>query len=266
MRENTISVIIPVYNGEDTIEKCIKSVLKQSKIELVKEIIVVNDGSTDSTQEIVESMIKKNSLIKLVNQQNSGVSKTRNNGIKLALGEWIALLDADDEWFLDKLSKQSEIIDCYNPIMVSCNIRKTVQKIGFFKENKVIKVKPIDMMIRSFPQTSTVLIKKVVFDNLCFNEDQSHTEDINLFTKICSQYDYYHLNEWLVLYGNNKNQFSKHKGLSSDIKAMNNGAKRNLKEFCKLGIINYPLYIVLYVFNEIKYIRRIIKSLTAKSI
>ena len=88
-----ISVIIPTYNRINLIENAINSVLKQSK--KPHDIIVVDDGSDDGTSEMIQ---KKYSSIKLVRQKNSGVITGRNNGIKHAKGDWIALLDSDDEW------------------------------------------------------------------------------------------------------------------------------------------------------------------------
>lgn len=265
MKDGQISIVIPVYNGEKDILYCISSILKQTRLSLIKEIIIINDGSTDNTENIIQEIKKATSTtLKLINQKNLGVSVARNRGIEIALGEWIAFLDSDDEWVNNKLELQEGIIDKYNPIMTAGNIRNTSQIIGLIKSGKIIKVNPLDMMIRSFPQTSTVMIKKKVFNEIMFNEDQSHSEDLNLFTKVCYKYDYYHLNEQLVVYGNNKNQFAKHNGLSSNIKLMNKGAKRNLYEFYKLGIIRRPFYYCLIIFNEIKYIRRILRSIIAK--
>lgn len=264
MKKKSISVIIPAYNSEDSIVECVESVINQTKFELIKEIIIINDGSTDFTEIILEKLNTKYDLIKIISQKNQGVSKSRNKGIKISTGEWIAFLDADDKWIETKLEKQSIIIDNYNPLMIAGNVKKELQKVGINNTERVVKVNPIDMLIRSFPQTSTVLIKKKVFDNLLFNEDQSYSEDINLFTKICYKFNYYHLNEQVVIYGNNKNQFGKHKGLSSNIKAMNKGARRNLKEYKSMGIINKKLYIFFSIFNELKYLRRIIKMIYAR--
>lgn len=98
------SVIIPLYNKADTILGAINSIFNQTYKPF--EIIIINDGSTDNSKEIVESI--KNPLIKLFNKKNEGVSITRNFGIHKANCEFIAFLDADDEWlpnFLDEISK-----------------------------------------------------------------------------------------------------------------------------------------------------------------
>lgn len=92
--EQIISVIIPAYNAEKYIGESIESVLSQGIDDL--EIIVVNDGSKDNTETIVRKLREKNTNIRLINQENSGVSVARNNGIKNATGKWITFLDADD--------------------------------------------------------------------------------------------------------------------------------------------------------------------------
>ena len=105
-----ISVIIPVYNSEKTIIRALNSVFNQTTINNILEIIIVNDGSRDSSVSLINDFKKKNSIIPiiLVNQENSGVSSARNIGIKKSSGDWIALLDSDDEWLNDKIEGYGE--------------------------------------------------------------------------------------------------------------------------------------------------------------
>lgn len=98
------SVIIPLYNKADYILKAVDSVLNQSFQEF--ELIIVNDGSTDDSLEKIK--IRPDNRIRVINQQNSGVSTTRNNGVAYATQEFIAFLDADDWWdptFLEEMNK-----------------------------------------------------------------------------------------------------------------------------------------------------------------
>lgn len=90
-----ISVIIPVYNGEQFIETAINSVINQTYTNY--EIIVVNDGSVDNTREIVNKIAFKNEKIKLINKENAGVSVARNIGVRETTGEYLTFLDADDK-------------------------------------------------------------------------------------------------------------------------------------------------------------------------
>lgn len=89
-----VSVLIPVYNTEKYLSKCIDSVINQTLKDI--EIVIVNDGSKDNSQIIIEQYAKKDSRIKYCVQENSGLGATRNKGIELATGEYIAFLDSDD--------------------------------------------------------------------------------------------------------------------------------------------------------------------------
>ncbi|WBW98954.1 glycosyltransferase [Oceanirhabdus sp. W0125-5] len=89
-----ISVIVPVYNAEQYIQQCIESLLCQTLKEC--EFIFINDGSEDKSREVIEEYIKLDNRIKLINQENQGVSMARNTGIHFATGEYIGFVDADD--------------------------------------------------------------------------------------------------------------------------------------------------------------------------
>lgn len=96
-----ISVVIPLYNKENSIRTAVECALRQTCS--VREVIIVDDGSTDGSAEVVKGLIKEyfwrgDGRIRLVSQTNSGVSAARNTGIREAKGEWIAFLDADDIW------------------------------------------------------------------------------------------------------------------------------------------------------------------------
>lgn len=99
---NEISVIIPVYNGEKTIRETIHSVLNQSFTSL--EIIAINDGSNDSTLEIIKSI--DDSRLQVFSYPNAGLAASRNRGISHATGKFISFIDADDLWTSDKLESQ----------------------------------------------------------------------------------------------------------------------------------------------------------------
>lgn len=93
----SISIIIPAYNAEKTIGRCLDSILAQEKMENIKEVLVIDDGSKDSTAEIVKSFEIRFPVIKLIQKENGGVSSARNVGIKAATGEYILFCDSDDE-------------------------------------------------------------------------------------------------------------------------------------------------------------------------
>lgn len=105
-----ISVVIPLYNKETTIKHSLKSVLVQDYDDI--EVIVVNDGSTDKSVEVVKSI--NDPRIVVIEQENGGPSKARNTGIRKAKGEWLVTLDADDELVEHALSKMIKEAEKYN--------------------------------------------------------------------------------------------------------------------------------------------------------
>lgn len=106
MNNTSISVIIPAYNNRDFILQAVSSVLNQTI--KASEIIVVDDGSSDNTSDLIKSKFK-NQVI-LLKQKNQGISAARNLGIKKSTGEYIAFLDADDIWLEDKLEMQLQAL------------------------------------------------------------------------------------------------------------------------------------------------------------
>ena len=89
-----VTIIIPMYNAEKSIEKCVMSVATQ--VDINDEIIIINDGSTDNSLEICNRLKKQYSCIKIINQENKGVGSARNSGIVNAKCDWICFLDSDD--------------------------------------------------------------------------------------------------------------------------------------------------------------------------
>ncbi|SUC45396.1 Chondroitin polymerase [Providencia stuartii] len=106
-----VSVVIPCYNSENWIAKAIQSIDNQTFKNI--EIIIVDDGSTDNSVNVIKN-IKISLPILIINQENSGPSLARNNGVKYAKGDYIAFLDADDEWHPDKIQTQLDALDLNN--------------------------------------------------------------------------------------------------------------------------------------------------------
>ncbi|QKJ30434.1 glycosyltransferase [Mucilaginibacter mali] len=109
MTKPLISVIMPAFNAEKHMAESVETVINQTYQNW--ELIIVNDGSTDSTGAIAQQYALADKRIKLINQQNKKLSAARNTGIKASTGDWIAFLDADDLWVTDKLEKQIDIIN-----------------------------------------------------------------------------------------------------------------------------------------------------------
>lgn len=106
MNKQLISIIVPVYNAEEYIERCINSLVNQTYQNI--EIILINDGSTDRSKDICDSYAKKDKRIKVINQKNCGVSTARNKGMDVAKGEYLCFVDSDDyvsNEFIEKMYK-----------------------------------------------------------------------------------------------------------------------------------------------------------------
>ncbi|WP_432454640.1 MULTISPECIES: glycosyltransferase family 2 protein [unclassified Agarivorans] len=187
MQDNlTVSVIIPAYNAQSFIEKAILSVLAQSAV--ASEIIVVNDGSSDATADILSGYLDR---IIYIEQQNAGVSAARNAGISVATSDLIAFLDADDYWHPDKLAIQLEAMQ-ENPHWVACYTRdcsddselnQTETESGLTFEDKTIE----QIFINPYLTTSTVLVKRELLLSIgLFDTRLLTAEDIDVYYKIAS--------------------------------------------------------------------------------
>ncbi len=204
-----ISVVIPTFNRISLVARAIDSVLKQSLNPY--EIIVVDDGSDDGTSEMINNKYKS---IKLIQQQNNGVSAARNNGIKHAKGDWIGLLDSDDEWTekklenqADRLIKTPEYDFCHtNEIWirngVRVNQRKKHEKYGGYIFDKCLDICRIS--------PSTVLFRKNILDHVGWFDSQLPVcEDYDLWLRITSEYRILFIDEPLIIkYGGHDDQLS----------------------------------------------------------
>ena len=204
-----ISVVIPTFNRISLVARAIDSVLKQSLNPY--EIIVVDDGSDDGTSEMIKNKYKS---IKLIQQQNNGVSAARNNGIKHAKGDWIGLLDSDDEWTekklenqADRLIKTPEYDFCHtNEIWirngVRVNQRKKHQKYGGYIFDKCLDICRIS--------PSSTLFKKNILEHVgWFDTKLPVCEDYDLWLRITADYKILFVDEPLIIkYGGHTDQLS----------------------------------------------------------
>lgn len=192
--ETLVSIIIPVYNGEKYIYKCINSIKRQTYTNI--EIIIINDGSNDKTKEILEKLKEKDSRIKILNKDNEGVSKARNDGIKLSNGEYIIFVDADDyiendmvEILLnDVKEKNVNIARCnYQYVKENGTIEKNVDILYKLDQEYISGIELIDNIINRKTNAFSVLliIKKELIQKNSFNFKLSLMEDVAFYTQLC---------------------------------------------------------------------------------
>ena len=228
-----ISVIIPTFNRKKTLKRAMQSVLMQSYAPY--EIIVIDDGSNDGTKEWLKDNFPN---VKYIYQMNSGVSSARNKGIKFARGDWIALLDSDDEWLPSKLKDQANEIESNpaakflhtNEIWIRNGVRVNQMK-KHKKYGGYIFEKCLDMC-RISP--SSVLIKKDIFDEIgMFDETLKVCEDYDLWLRFASKYPVHFLDQPLIKkYGGHSDQLSK---VDDGIESYR---IRSLKKIMNSGILN----------------------------
>lgn len=260
------SVVIPAYNSEKYIVDALDSVYKQTAFRYIGEVIVVNDGSTDKTKEIISEYKHANMKyipLILINQKNSGVSVARNIGVKAAHYEWIAFLDSDDEWHIDKIQLQIEIVK-------QIGERNIDALGGSFYGNKLtilgkryvtlFKANIKQICIKNFPQPSTAIIKRNVFNQIGgFDKNCKYAEDGKFFLEVAYRFNLYYDPRQIIEFGHGKRGFGS-TGLSGNMKEMYKGNIDNIKLLLHKRRISYWFYIFLRGFYFLKYIRRIIIS------
>lgn len=216
MNESLISIVIPAYNSEKYIAEAIESAMSQVAIEF--EIIVINDGSTDTTMNVVSNYKQH---IRIINQDNSGPAAARNNGVSNAKGQYIAFLDSDDLWLPEKLMVQFRKINDGYPIVYSNrfnigeirDLPKIQSEIIEFPEGKIWN----KLLNGNMITTSSVIIKKDIFEEFNgFREELPYCEDWDLWLRCAEKYDIGFNKEPLVKYrihdgGVSKNFVKMHK-------------------------------------------------------
>lgn len=189
MSENKpkISIIIPAYNAEITIRKCIESVLNQTYQDF--ELIIINDGSEDSTGSICDEYNSKDNRIRVIHQKNQGVSSARNIGINRANGEYTAFVDSDD-WietdYIENLLSASSNYDFVFTNMISREGGHVINE----NKNVIIINDTLKTLIRDFNILTTTgpcckLFKTniLIENNIYFPADISFGEDAIFFLK-----------------------------------------------------------------------------------
>lgn len=138
------SLIIPSYNVEAYLHDCINSIIQQSDYLKYTEVIIINDGSKDKTQQIADLYAQEYPFIKVYHQNNGGLSRARNNGLTYANGDYIWFIDADDWISTQSLKTLYDIISLYSPDMVmfnACNVISNNESRNRIKFNNVNRIK-----------------------------------------------------------------------------------------------------------------------------
>ena len=209
MTDILISVIVPTFNRKDMLSRALLSIFSQSHEPC--EVIVVDNGSNDNTQEMLRDEFPQ---VRLLLEPEQGVSRARNKGICEATGEWIAFLDSDDEWQPDKLEVQTrEILGSENIIShtdelwyrngVRVNPKNIHKKSGGYIFDRCLELCCIS--------PSSVMVKKTLFDEIgYFDEKLPACEDYDMWLRVCFKYPILFVDKPLTIkHGGHGDQLSK---------------------------------------------------------
>ena len=176
------SVIIPAYNAEDTIERCLQSLLVQKRNDV--EIIVINDGSTDKTATIINNIASTNETVMCLHQANGGVSNARNNGLSRASGTYITFVDSDD-WVTDNYFSELDKMDSNTDLCFFRFVESTEDSATLFNQIDSCEawVDKLNLLLSSriIMKPSNKRLKKEIIDsnNIRFVENLHISEDFN---------------------------------------------------------------------------------------
>lgn len=258
-KEKTIiSVIMPAYNEEEHIEQALSSICMQ-KGDFKIEILVINDGSTDRTEEVVlkfrEKLLQNNDFLPeqnvtlslMENQGGSGVAETRNTGIRAAKGKYIAFLDADDWWEEDKLSTQFSFMEKSGAVL--CATGRELMHHDGTSMNKIIQIPEkitYKMLLRTnYIPCSSVFMKTEVAREFYMCHDELH-EDYILWLRILKKYGcVYGINQPML-----KSRMSK--GGKSRNKLKSAKMQIGCYKFMGYGILKSLFYFCSYMMNGVK--------------
>lgn len=226
INQEKISIIIPVYNVELYLEKCLNSIINQTYKNI--EIICINDGSKDNSLNILKKYQKKDKRITIIDKKNNGLSSARNNGIKVSTGEYITFVDSDDwleknaiEILYNTIKKENvDVVRgnyCINYDYNDTNIKNKgnlykLENQKYYTQDKNFANKIIDKFITGkIPCYSCLfLIKKEITNKISFKEDIKFMEDTIFFQELMNNIDsIYLLDKPLYHYYQNPNSLSR---------------------------------------------------------
>ena len=192
MKTPTVSVIIPAYNQAQFVSEAIDSVLAQSFKDF--EIVVVNDGSTDNTEDVLK---KYSGKITYIYQENKGPAAAKNKGIVASRGKYVATLDSDDIWLSQKLEMQTKHLDSNGKVglvytdayMVDSDGTRTHNVTSFAQYAPFSGYVLDKLILNNFIPSLTVMVRRTVLDTVgLFDESLLIGEDWDLWLRIASQF------------------------------------------------------------------------------
>ena len=200
-----VSVVIPTYNRARRVSEAIRSVLRQTYRDF--EIVVVDDASTDNTEQIIKSF-RDSRIVYIKHKNNRGASAARNTGIKNSRGKYIAFLDSDDEWLPQKLEKQIAVFekssDSVGAVYCLCYIENEV--LSFAPDKRIWKDSKRGSVYKSLlrgwcpPSTSLFMLSaEVITESGLFDEGFPSFQDYDLWVRVSKKYNFDFAEEYLAV-------------------------------------------------------------------
>lgn len=264
-----ISVIIPMYNREKTIERAIRSVLEQKQADgsyFDMEVLVIDDCSSDDSVKIVQKLFGKS--VKLIQlNKNSGANVARNVGIAAAQGEYIAFHDSDDEWLAGKLAKQLDFLKQEKADLVSCAISWRGGERGNHElHHKEGPVTTSDLTAGNFLSTQTLLMKKEILLDTKFDENLPRLQDWDIVFRLSLRYRLSFLDEVLVYQYPEKNSISRDNKAKGCAVAMLDEKFQSLYEMNKAEKSKFYYHLGTLISSKAYYKKSLLAKINFKAV
>lgn len=198
-----VSIVMPAYNAQDYIQEAIQSVLQQTYTEW--ELLVIDDASSDRTAEIVNQLVRKDRRVHYIkNKANIGAAESRNRGVELAKGQWIAFLDSDDCWHPDKLKRQLDLAEKHRAEFVfsgSAFMNKDGRRLEYYLAVPE-QISYSQLLKQNIISCSSVLIKKSLIADFPMKHAEDMHEDFAVWLQILKNRNLqaFGINEPLLIY------------------------------------------------------------------
>jgi glycosyltransferase involved in cell wall biosynthesis len=196
----SVSIIIPTWNRSRKVLSAINSCLNQTYY--INEIIIVDDGSSDDTKEIIAKLQIQHPNIKYVYQTNQGSQKARNNGIKNASSELIGFLDSDDEYLPEKIEKQVAVFLSEDVDIVSCYMKRVFDNGQEHNYSWVVDENALFELLKykTYVDNNSALFKRICFEKIKFDENCKSSQEWDLHISMAQKYKYQTVKEVLSVY------------------------------------------------------------------
>ena len=262
-----VSIIVPIYNSDKYVKRCIESLINQTKEEI--EIILVNDGSTDNSRKIIERFNDERIII--INQNNGGVTRARMNGFKASMGSYVMFVDADDYLEENAVEVLYNALKRDNVDLVKCNQKKLING-KYVKDNLITKY----LLLRKrnpiiygylyeticFNSICKQLIRRELLENIEINYDLKYGEDLRIMLDVIKKVNkVVFITDELYVYNINSDSFTQSNDIKTNMIKLKDSVsvymdlynyvdKYNIStEYKKKAIIKLLFYIVYNFFN-----------------